>query len=165
MPRDRRPGSPQAGAAACLRALCLPQRLVFRVLQTFSLLYATASGPRSVGSKSALPACGCHHDDVAFMNSKTLTVIAQIKAKPGQEGQVRQELLSLVAPSRQDAGCINYDLHQAADNPALFLFHENWASKAHLDAHLAKPDLQAALGRVGTMVAEAPQITLWEKIG
>jgi quinol monooxygenase YgiN len=99
------------------------------------------------------------------MNAESLTVTAQIKAKPGKESQVRQELLSLVAPSRKDAGCVNYDLHQATDNPALFLFHENWTSKAHLDAHLQKPDLQAVLGRVGQMVAEPPQITLWEKIG
>ncbi len=99
------------------------------------------------------------------MNNKSLTVVAQIKAKPGKEAQVGQELLSLVAPSRKDAGCLNYDLHQGLDNPALFLFHENWSSKAHLDQHLQKPDLQAVLARVGQMVAEPPQITLWEKIG
>ena len=99
------------------------------------------------------------------MNAKTVTVLARIKAKPGKEMQVRQELLSLVTPSRKDAGCINYDLHQAPDNPALFLFHENWASKAHLDQHLQKPDLQAALARVRQLLAEPPQITLWEKIG
>jgi quinol monooxygenase YgiN len=98
------------------------------------------------------------------MNAKLLTVMARIKAAPGKETQVRQELLSLVAPSRRDAGCLNYDLHQAKDDPALFLFHENWVSKAHLDAHLAKPDLQAVLGRVGKIVSEPPQITLWEQI-
>ena len=99
------------------------------------------------------------------MNANSLTVVAQIKAKPGKETQVRQELLSLVAPSRKDAGCLNYDLHQALDNPALFLFHENWTSKAHLDAHLQKPDLQAVLARLGQLVAEPPQITLWENLG
>jgi quinol monooxygenase YgiN len=99
------------------------------------------------------------------MNAKYLTVVAQIKARPGKEAEVRKELLSLVGPSRRDAGCINYDLHQAAENPALFLFYENWVSKALLDAHLAKPDLQAVLKRVGEMVAEPPQITLWEKLG
>ena len=99
------------------------------------------------------------------MNAKSLTVVAQIKAKPGKEVAVRQELLSLLGPSRKDAGCLNYDLHQALDNPGLFLFHENWTSKAHLDQHLQKPDLQVALERVGQMVAEPPQITLWEKIG
>ena len=99
------------------------------------------------------------------MNAKSLTVVAQFKAKPGKESQVRQELLSLVAPSRRDAGCLNYDLHQALDNPALFLFHENWTSKALLDQHLQKPDLQAVLARLGQLVAEPPQITLWENIG
>jgi quinol monooxygenase YgiN len=99
------------------------------------------------------------------MNANSLTVVAQIKAKPGKEAQVRQELLSLVAPSRKDAGCLNYDLHQALDNPALFLFHENWISEAHLEQHLQKPDLKAVLARVEQLVAEPPQITLWKKIG
>ena len=112
-----------------------------------------------------MPAPGLCRNDAANMNAKTLTVVAQFKAKPGKESQVRQELLSLVAPSRKDAGCVNYDLHQAQDNPALFLFHENWVSKAHLDAHLQKPALQAVLGRVGQLITEPPQVTLWEKIG
>ena len=99
------------------------------------------------------------------MNAKLLTVIAQVKALPGKEGQLRQELLSLVAPSRKDAGCLNYDLHQGLDNPALFLFHENWTSKAHLESHLQKPALQAVLGRLGPLLAEPPQITLYEKVG
>jgi quinol monooxygenase YgiN len=99
------------------------------------------------------------------MNAKSLTVIAQIKAKPGKESQVRQELLSLVAPSRKDDGCLNYDLHQGLEDPALFLFHENWASGAHLDRHLQKPELRAVLARVGQLAAEPPQISLWEKIG
>ena len=98
------------------------------------------------------------------MNATSLTVTAQVKAKPGKEAEVRRELLSLVEPSRKDPGCLNYDLHQAKDNPGLFIFHENWTSKAHLDRHLAKPDLQAVLGRVSQLVAESPQITLWEKI-
>ena len=99
------------------------------------------------------------------MTSTSVTVIAQFKAKPGKETLLRQELLSLLAPSRKDAGCLNYDLHQAPDNPVLFLFHENWTSKAHLDQHLQKPKLRAALTRVGQLVAEPPQITLWEKLG
>ena len=99
------------------------------------------------------------------MNADSLTVTAQIKAKPGKESQVRQELLSLVAPSRKHAGCLNYDLHQALDNHALFLCHENWTSEAHLEQHLQKPDVQAVLARLGPVVVEPPQITLWKKIG
>ncbi len=100
-----------------------------------------------------------------WMNNQSLTVIAQIQAQPGRESAVRQELLALLVPSRADAGCLNYDLHQGLDNPALFLFHETWASPAHLEAHLRKPDLQAALARIGPWLAAPPQVTRWEKIG
>jgi quinol monooxygenase YgiN len=98
------------------------------------------------------------------MNAKHITVVAKVRAQAGKEVEMRRELLSLVEPSRKDAGCLNYDLHQSVDNPALFLFHENWATKAHLDQHLQKPELQAVLGRVVQMSAEPPEITLWEKI-
>jgi quinol monooxygenase YgiN len=98
------------------------------------------------------------------MSAKSLTVIAKVKAMRGKEAEVRKELLSLVEPSRKDSGCINYDLHQSQADPASFLFHENWVSREHLDRHLAKPDLQAVLTRVATLVAEAPEITLWDKI-
>jgi quinol monooxygenase YgiN len=98
------------------------------------------------------------------MNAKTLTVIARIKAKPGKEEEIRTLLLSLVAPSRKHAGCITYDLHQEVDNPAQFLFHENWESKALLDRHLQTAEVQNVLAKVGTLVAESPQITLWEKL-
>lgn len=98
------------------------------------------------------------------MNS-TLTVLAHMLTQLGKENEVKRELLSLVGPSRKDEGCINYDLHQAADDACRFMFHENWTSKAHLDRHLAKPDVQAVLGRVGRMLAQPPQITFWEKIG
>src|ERR1017187_6320866 len=98
------------------------------------------------------------------MKAESLTVTAQIKAKPGKESQVRQELLSLVDPSRKDDGCLNYDLHQALDNHGYFLFHENWTSEAQLERHLQKPELQAVIARLGPLVAEPPLITLWKKI-
>src|ERR1017187_1804177 len=98
------------------------------------------------------------------MKAESLTVTAQIKAKPGKESQVRQELLSLVDPSRKDDGCLNYDLHQALDNHGSFLFHENWTSVAQLERHLQKPELQAVLARADALLAWRPHATRWETI-
>lgn len=98
------------------------------------------------------------------MSAKTLTVIARAKAKPGKETEVEKLLLSLVEPSRKDAGCVNYDLHRSHEDPASFLFHENWTSREHLNQHLAKPDLQATLSKLGNLVAESPEISLWEAL-
>lgn len=88
-----------------------------------------------------------------------------MKAKPGQEAALRAALLALIPTTRQEPGCLNYDLHQAVDDPSRFLFHENWTSKSHLDDHLARPHLQAFLARAGELLAEPPSITLWNRIG
>ena len=45
------------------------------------------------------------------MADQIITVIARIKAKPGLEDTVRQELLKLLGPTRSEKGCINYDMH------------------------------------------------------
>ncbi len=95
----------------------------------------------------------------------TLTVVATFKAKPGKEALLRQELLALIPTTRKEPGCVNYDLHQATDNPGHFLFHENWTSKPHLDDHLARPHLLALLAKLPDLVSEPPQITLWDQIG
>jgi quinol monooxygenase YgiN len=98
------------------------------------------------------------------MNTKSLTVVATIRAKPGKETELRRELLSLIPTTRKEPGCLNYDLHVATDDPCAFLFHENWTSKRHLDDHLARPHLQAVLAKAGDLLAEPPRITLWEKV-
>ena len=98
------------------------------------------------------------------MSDQPVTVIATLKAKPGQEQALQEELLALLPITRQEEGCINYDLHRAADNPAVFVFHENWTSKAALDAHLANAHLAAFMTKAETLLAEPPQIDLFDKI-
>ena len=95
---------------------------------------------------------------------KQVTVLATIKAKKGLEETVRNEVLALVAPTRAEAGCLNYDLHQSSDDKALFMLYENWVSKEDLDLHLAMPYLQAFLGKAPELVAEPVQITLWDML-
>ena len=77
---------------------------------------------------------------------------------------MKRALISLVAPTRKEAGCINYDLHQSPDDPGKFLFHENWTSKAALDAHLKMPHIQVLLPRMDELAVGMPDIVIWEKI-
>lgn len=95
---------------------------------------------------------------------KTVTVVATFHARPGKEAELRTALIGLVAPTHKESGCVNYDLHVAPDDPAKFLFHENWKTKADLDAHLQKPHIQALLPRVGELCTAPPSIELWERI-
>jgi quinol monooxygenase YgiN len=95
---------------------------------------------------------------------KNITVIATFQARPGKETDLRAALVGLVAPTRKEAGCINYDLHGLPEDPARFLFHENWASKDALDAHLRSPHIKALLPRVDELCVAFPQITIWQLI-
>jgi quinol monooxygenase YgiN len=96
--------------------------------------------------------------------SEPLTVIARVRAKVGQESRLRQELQSLVAPTRAEAGCINYDLHQSRTDPALFALYENWTSQAALDAHFQTPYLQAFFKLVPELADGPSDITKWTKM-
>jgi quinol monooxygenase YgiN len=95
---------------------------------------------------------------------KIVTVVATFEAKPGKETELKKILTALVAPTRQEAGCINYDLHQSPDEPGKFLFHENWTSKELLDAHLQSAHIKALLPRVPELAVDMPEIKIWERI-
>ena len=99
------------------------------------------------------------------MSAKIITVVVTFQARPGKEAELKKALIGLVAPTRKEAGCINYDLHSSSEDPAKFLFHENWTSKAHLDAHLQTPHIQALLPRVNELCVAFPEIKIWEKVG
>ncbi|RNC68485.1 MAG: antibiotic biosynthesis monooxygenase [Desulfuromonadales bacterium] len=98
------------------------------------------------------------------MADEKVTVIARARARAGLEEQVRQEIMALMAPTRAEAGCINYDLHQSADDPALFMLYENWVSLKDLEEHLAMPYLEAFKAKAPEILAEPIDITLWKMI-
>jgi len=93
-----------------------------------------------------------------------VTVLAIIKAKSGMEAQVEKALRELIEPTRQEPGCINYDLHVLLDDSTVFMFHENWQSKEDLDEHLNKPYLENFLSQAETILAEPVIISLYEQI-
>ena len=96
---------------------------------------------------------------------KTFTVVATFQARPGKEAELKAALLSLLAPTRKETGCLKYDLHQSPEDPAKFLFHENWTSKEALDAHLKSSHVAALLPRVDELCMAFPEIKIWEQIG
>jgi len=71
-----------------------------------------------------------------------LTVVAKIEAKSGSEARLHQELVKLIAPTLAEEGCLNYDLHTSIEDSRIFLFYENWESKALWEQHMASKHIQ-----------------------
>ena len=83
-----------------------------------------------------------------------LTVIAYMRARPGKEDELRTELEALIDPTSQEAGYVNYDLHESVESPGTFFFYENWESAEHLDAHLSTPHLKRFASIMGDLLDE-----------
>ena len=98
------------------------------------------------------------------MAEKKVTVLAFFKAKPGMEATVEQAIRALVEPTRQEAGCINYDLHRSSDDGSLFMLYENWVSKKVLDEHLNMPYLRDFLAKADAILAQPVDIKLWDML-
>ncbi|SDX80855.1 Quinol monooxygenase YgiN [Modestobacter sp. DSM 44400] len=87
-----------------------------------------------------------------------LSVVAVLVAKNGQEDVVRQALLALVAPTREEEGCLAYELFESAVAPGTFVTQERWRHQGDLDAHLQTEHVQKALGAAGDALATAPGV-------
>ena len=86
---------------------------------------------------------------------RPLHVIAMLRARPGRETELRDLALSLIAPTRAEAGCLRYELVEDPGDPAKLTFVETWESEAHLEAHLETPHLLHARQRYDELL-EAP---------
>lgn len=98
------------------------------------------------------------------MSKQTLTVIATVKAKEEKVRHVKEVLMGLIAPTREEPGCISYVLHQATDDVCSFVFVEEWASQAALDEHLQTPYLQGFLAQADDILAAPLDVTMWRRL-
>ncbi|NNG02555.1 MAG: antibiotic biosynthesis monooxygenase [Inquilinus sp.] len=72
-----------------------------------------------------------------------LTIVANIHARADKIELVKAELQKLIEITRAENGCVQYDLHQDNENPAHFMFYENWTSRELWQTHMSAPHLAA----------------------
>lgn len=87
-----------------------------------------------------------------------LSVVAVLTAKPGQEDVVRQALSALVPPTRDEEGCLGYELFESGAAPGVFVTQERWRGQEDLDAHMQTPHVAQAFAAAGDSLAAAPGI-------
>ena len=68
-------------------------------------------------------------------------LVAEIKAFPDHIEQVTQLLTELLAPTREEEGCCQYEMYLDEKIEGLFMFQEMWASQEALDKHLQSPHI------------------------
>ena len=92
------------------------------------------------------------------MDQATVKIMARITARADTAVLLRDILLSLVGPSRGEAGCVSYELFQNQDNPMEFVTIEQWSNQAAADAHMGTPHVAMAISKAGALLALPPLI-------
>lgn len=99
------------------------------------------------------------------MTNSPLTIVARIKAKPGMEIRMQQDLLSLLTPTRAESGCITFDLLKDINEPTIFVLYENWKDQVALDNHFQQPYVKQVLQAYEETLAEPIEVIILKKVG
>jgi quinol monooxygenase YgiN len=92
------------------------------------------------------------------MRERTLRVVVRIRAKPDKVAEVRDLLIGLVDPSRNEPGCISYELLQNRDDPADLTFVQEWKDDSALGTHIASDHVKAIGPKLKYLVAKPPDV-------
>lgn len=85
-------------------------------------------------------------------------IIARISSTPDAAPQLREILQALVGPSRNEPGCLSYELFQDDEQPADFITVERWTDDRAAEAHLATPHVAAAIAQASKLLGQPPLI-------
>ena len=98
------------------------------------------------------------------MNDETIVLVARLKVRDDAIEKAKEVALAILDDSRAEEGNINYDIHQAIDDPTVFVWHETWKNKTAVDEHFATSFFKDFAEKVEKIAVEPPQITLTKMI-
>lgn len=73
----------------------------------------------------------------------TITIKAFLQAQPGKEEALKKELKKAIAPSRAEAGCLEYVLLESEAQDGVFIFSEKWKDEEAVQQHIQSEHYQA----------------------
>lgn len=86
------------------------------------------------------------------MLNNEIFMCARFQAKPEKLEELRARLLQMVKFTRQEEGCLFYDLHVDRSDPTIFYFLEGWKDSSALAFHDQTPYVKA-------IIQDAPELT------
>ena len=111
-------------------------------------------------SKSSRRASAANH---AKLPKNGVTLVVLMRARTGHEPFLEAELRALVPPTRKEEGCLQYDLHRAADGSGAYLLHEVWESREHHTAHTKTDHFLRWNARKDALLASR-DLTFWTQL-
>lgn len=124
----------------------------------FALMAATANAAPPSAPKSTV----MRYDQIP---DGAYSVIAEVRAKPGKERELREITLTLVSQVRAEPNNLLYFLHEDREAPGHFVFYEIFATQADFAAHNATPHVQAWFAKLPQLADGGVKVLRMEILG
>ncbi len=72
---------------------------------------------------------------------------------------MEEALRNVVAPSREEAGCLSIQAFRSARDPRLFYIHSRWVDEAAFDHHAGLPHTVRFIERVQALIDHPLDVT------
>nr|WP_308424359.1 putative quinol monooxygenase [Chelatococcus reniformis] len=95
----------------------------------------------------------------------TYSVVAEVRAKPGKEAELRAATLPLVALVRSDPKNLVYFLQENRDSPGHFIFYEIFADRIDFEAHNTMPYVRDWFAKLPELADGGVKIMRMEILG
>jgi len=94
-----------------------------------------------------------------------LFIFARFYARPGNEGAVEEALRDVIAPTREEPGCLGIHGFRSTGDPRLFYIHSRWEDEAAFERHAGLPHTVRFVARVEPLITHPLDVTRAEQIG
>ncbi|MEU6578658.1 putative quinol monooxygenase [Streptomyces sp. NPDC046805] len=94
----------------------------------------------------------------------SVIIIANLIAKPGQEGLVEKTLLEAMPAVHNEPGCARYSLHRRKGMAGHFVMVEKWDSEQALQAHREGTAMAKAGKALREALDGAPNVVLLDAL-
>lgn len=94
-----------------------------------------------------------------------LFIFARFHACPGNEGAVAETLLDVLAPTREEPGCLGIHAFRSNRDWQLFYIHSRWKDEAAFEYHASLPHTVRFVERVEPLIDHPLEVIRAEQIG
>lgn len=96
--------------------------------------------------------------------SKEIICVAHLIAKDGQREALFNVLKALIKPSKNEPGCVSYQLHCSMENPNQFTFIDKFKDQSAFDYHCETAHVKKAFDDLIPPLVESMDISTHQEI-
>ncbi len=134
-----------------------------RMMFSTSLALAALAAAGSIATPTlAREAAGVRYQQIP---AGAYSIVAEVRAKPGQEAALREATLPLVTLVRGDPANLVYFLQEDRAASGHFIFYEVFATKADFEAHNAMPYVKDWFAKLPALADGGVQVMRMEILG